>query len=180
MTETFHTGAKRSEVMPRFDLITKELYYRLAQRATGKLRQNGEAVGGALQYGEGNWERGLPTSDVLNHVLNHITTWAEHFRRYLTASGELEDDMQTWQERMDWVQNNMRRMSEIEDDLAGAVWGIMVLMQQEMDGFHHDRRFEDGPLEVQHAPDPVQGGNLRPGRRGNDSDDQRARTRSAD
>jgi len=49
----FPTGAKRSQKMPRYDLIPKCALDRLAQRFTGDIINNIPS-GGALKYGEGN------------------------------------------------------------------------------------------------------------------------------
>lgn len=72
--ETFKSGAKRDRMVAgskdsihvaRYDLITPVGLRRLAETY-------GE---GAEKYGENNWKKGLPMSNVLNHALAHIVTY---------------------------------------------------------------------------------------------------------
>lgn len=142
--EEFKTGAKRSERKPRYDLIPKVAIDRLAKRFTGAEspmnsfagieRAVKEYTGGALKYGECNWEKGLPTSDVINHIYDHLTAYVDAFRRSLKVNNG----------NMFLVKRDMEVASLHEDDLAGAMWGIVVLMHQEsFDGvFHHDDNFK--------------------------------------
>jgi len=127
----FETGAKRSSKMPRYDLIPKVALDRLAQRFTGKLDENNKPDGGALKYGEGNWEKGLPTSDVINHTMNHLTNYMNKFRVALS-------DPNT---NMEYVRSRMVTESIIDDDLAAAMWGLAVLIYQEGTAFFHDDSF---------------------------------------
>jgi hypothetical protein len=38
---------------------------------------------GAAKYGDGNWERGFPVNDILNHAIRHV---------YLHLSGDRTED----------------------------------------------------------------------------------------
>lgn len=139
----FGTGAKRSSTMPRYDLIPHDPLRRIAQRFTGQLivsphggdfaaaAKAQSATGGALKYGECNWEKGMPTSDTVNHTVEHIMRWADAFREALKHH---KGDMSKVRE---WMQTH----SQAEDDLAGAAFGLIVLMQQENTGMFHDDRF---------------------------------------
>lgn len=132
--------------MVRYDLIPKTLWDRLAERFTGHMVPNPDGDkgammpnGGALKYGEGNWEKGLPTSDVINHIINHITSYQENFRNslvYWIMQG-LQDEA-----LMSHVRADMITASEHDDDLAAAVWGIAVLMHQEKTKMFHDSNFK--------------------------------------
>lgn len=137
----FQTGARRSEVKPRYDLIPGTFLRRLANRFTGEMKAPGVATGGALKYGEGNWERGLPTSDVINHVMDHLNSYNDKFRAALTQALNRGDDPH---KAMDWVREHMNQWYLVDDDLAGAAWGLAVLMHQEDTGFFHDTRFPRG------------------------------------
>lgn len=63
----FASGAKRSRVMPRYDLIPREPFERIARRFEGA-----PETGGAYKYGLNNWQKGLPYSDTWNHVQQHL------------------------------------------------------------------------------------------------------------
>lgn len=103
----FESGAKRSEIKPFYAAIPLASIRRLALRATGAPR--GEVLsdtesgfsyeGGSRKYGYGNWRQGLPMEDTFNHVIEHLYRWKESIER-----GEVP----------------------IDDDLAGAAWGIML------------------------------------------------------
>jgi hypothetical protein len=66
-TIQFPTGAVRSadadEV--RFDLITPIGLRRLAETCAE----------GAEKYGEVNWQKGIPASQMLNHAIRHLYLW---------------------------------------------------------------------------------------------------------
>ena len=113
------TGAKRSERVVRYDLIPKIFLERLASRFTGNY--NNPELGGALKYGECNWEKGLVTSDTINHIIDHLNTYTNHFRQMLKYSDG----------NMSQVAESLRSFSDNEDHLAGAAFGIAVLMHQE-------------------------------------------------
>lgn len=136
--QKFKSGAIRSSRMVRFDLIPKCLNERLAQRFTGQII-DGEPDGGALKYGEGNWEKGLPTSDVINHSINHLLNYQEQFRVALTAG--IHEGL-VGEALMNHVRKEMKSASAHDDDLAAAVWGISVLMSQEETGMFHDDNFK--------------------------------------
>jgi hypothetical protein len=72
---TFPTGAVRSNdaASVRFDLITPIGLRRLAETCAE----------GAKKYGDHNWERGIPASEMLNHAIRHI---------YLYLQGDRADD----------------------------------------------------------------------------------------
>lgn len=144
----FSTGAKRSERVARYDLIVQSFLDRLARRCTGELDPKGMATGGALKYGEGNWEKGLPTSDVLNHALQHLHKLAELFRTSLSVaqSSFPEND---WAGKMEYVRIQVAYALTVDDDLGGAAWGLMVLAHQLETGFFHDPLFEQARLASQ-------------------------------
>lgn len=92
----FDSGAKSSELAPRFDLIPYE-----AQRR--------EAVRwglGAQGHGENNWKKGLRDDvfrkDRLNHLIVHIAKWADGDRSddHLAAA-RCNLAMLIWFEEMD-------------------------------------------------------------------------------
>lgn len=68
MTEKiYYTGAKRDDEVDefRFDLIPAEPLKRLARiYATG-----------AKQYGERNWEKGMPNNETINHLFGHLIAY---------------------------------------------------------------------------------------------------------
>jgi hypothetical protein len=131
----FKTGAKRSELKPRYDLIPFSFMYRLAQRFTGRSKTDG----GALKYGEGNWERGLPTSDLISHLEEHVLRLADAFRKSLT---KVTRDEGPWHKRMERVRQDLRGHLDADDDLGAAAWGLAALAEQLETGFYHDTRFE--------------------------------------
>jgi hypothetical protein len=139
------TGAKRSERVVRYDLVPKVFSERVAKRFTGELLvspHGGDfqaaidaqsATGGALKYGECNWERGLVTSDTINHIFDHLNSYANFFREMLKMN---EGDMSQ-------VATGMQNFSKNEDHLAGAAFGLAVLMYQESQhDMHHDDSFK--------------------------------------
>ncbi|MFM2094098.1 MAG: hypothetical protein RIS70_1222 [Planctomycetota bacterium] len=66
---TFPTGAVRSADANdvRFDLITPVGLRRLAETCAE----------GAAKYGDFNWQKGIPASQMLNHAIRHIYLWIE-------------------------------------------------------------------------------------------------------
>ena len=66
-TKQFETGAVRSTDADtvRFDLITPIGLRRLAETYAE----------GAKKYGDYNWLKGFPASDLLNHTIKHIYQW---------------------------------------------------------------------------------------------------------
>ena len=67
LVKTFETGAKRSDDTRsvRFDLISPVALRRLAETYAE----------GAAKYGEYNWQKGIPASNLLNHAINHVYLW---------------------------------------------------------------------------------------------------------
>jgi hypothetical protein len=89
----FPSGAKRAELKPRFDLIPSAPLRRLAARYEM-----------GLKYGEDNWKKGLPLSDTLNHIIDHLLIYRDKQK----TSASIVDDY--------------------DDDLAAAAWGCFALM----------------------------------------------------
>jgi hypothetical protein len=66
--ERFATGAVRgTDVKARYDLIPLVGLRRLAETCAE----------GAGKYGENNWARGIPSSNVINHALAHIANYLD-------------------------------------------------------------------------------------------------------
>jgi hypothetical protein len=66
--ERFATGAVRgADVKARYDLIPLVGLRRLAETCAE----------GARKYGENNWARGIPSSNVINHALAHIANYLD-------------------------------------------------------------------------------------------------------
>lgn len=67
--QTFASGAVRgtdaSDV--RFDLITPIGLRRLAETCAE----------GSKKYGDHNWEKGIPASEMLNHAIRHVYLWIQ-------------------------------------------------------------------------------------------------------
>ena len=65
----FQTGAVRSADADdvRYDLITPVGLRRLAETCAE----------GAHKYGDFNWQKGIPASQMLNHAIRHIYLWLE-------------------------------------------------------------------------------------------------------
>lgn len=63
----FKSGAVRSRDAEetRFDLITP----------IGERRLAATYAEGAAKYGDNNWLKGIPASDLLNHAKRHINLW---------------------------------------------------------------------------------------------------------
>jgi hypothetical protein len=127
---THVTGAKRSARKPRYDLIPTIAVFRLAERFTGEMGPDGP-TGGALKYGANNWRNGLPTSDVYNHVIDHLIHWARQF----------QDAQFLYGDNMVSIRKHMEEYSAIDDHLAGAMWGLCVLMHQEDTTMYFDPHY---------------------------------------
>ena len=101
----FESGAKRSAIMPYYAAIPYSSLRRVALRATGapeghKITDSGfEYEGGSRKYGYGNWARGLPMEDTLNHVLEHLLRWKASIEE-----GQVP----------------------VDDHLSAAAWGILL------------------------------------------------------
>lgn len=62
---TFTTGAKRGTGKPRYDLIPKEALQAWAEAFAE----------GAEKYGLHNWLQGFPSSNLMNHAIDHIYSY---------------------------------------------------------------------------------------------------------
>ncbi len=96
--QRFESGATRSKMDVRYDLIPSAALRRLARRY---------AVGADI-HGDHNWKNGIPASAMVNHLLAHV----DHFR-------DLLEKLQRG-EAVDWSQE--------DDDLAAIAWGAFGLM----------------------------------------------------
>jgi len=67
--QTFSTGATRGTDADnaRFDLITPIGLRRLAETCAE----------GAKKYGDFNWEKGIPATQMLNHAIRHLYLWLQ-------------------------------------------------------------------------------------------------------
>lgn len=66
--DTFATGARRDlspDRTERYDLITPWAWERLAKTYAE----------GSVKYGDRNWEKGIPASNLINHAIRHIVKW---------------------------------------------------------------------------------------------------------
>lgn len=65
--QTFASGAVRGTDAntTRYDLITPIGLRRLAETYAE----------GSQKYGDHNWQKGIPTSDLMNHAIRHIYIW---------------------------------------------------------------------------------------------------------
>lgn len=96
---TFATGAKRERVLDaRYDLLPPCVLERLALRYAL----------GAKKYGDRNYLKGLPLTDVFNHAVEHLYKWFDGYRR-----GALMD----------------------EDHIAAALWNVATLLELTNDVF---------------------------------------------
>ena len=106
------TGAKRSQLMPHYASIDELFLWRLAQVHTGAPkgehrldpRTGFQYHGGDLEYGRGNWRKGLPMVDTFGHLMRHLYDWKE-----MIDQGEMPAN----------------------DELGAAAWNIEVLMHFE-------------------------------------------------
>jgi hypothetical protein len=60
--EFYNTGAKRSHIEGRYDLVPVEGMHRVAAAMAH----------GAQRFGRDNWLKGMPIEDCLNHAIKHI------------------------------------------------------------------------------------------------------------
>ena len=63
----YPSGAKRSDLTARYDLVPAEGLRRAAETMAR----------GAATYGENNWQKGMPLSHCLNHAVAHIFRYLE-------------------------------------------------------------------------------------------------------
>lgn len=96
--ETFSTGAKRVKLgdQVKFDQLSPHALREIAETQAE----------GDKKYGVGNWRKGLPVGDILNHVYNHLNLYQMDLEK-----GKVGQEMGT-----------------DENHLAHAAWGLMVLM----------------------------------------------------
>lgn len=113
--KTFSTGARRSvQVQARFDLIPSHALERLALRYAL----------GASKYGEWNWRRGFPLSDLLNHIVVHMNAYRDRFVATKRLHPTLSDEQIC----------SIVECETVDDDLAGAAWGFFTIMELERTG----------------------------------------------
>ena len=67
---TFESGAQREEAGTRYDLISPIGMWRLAEVYDE----------GSKKYGDRNWEKGIPISNLLSHTIAHIYDYLLGFR----------------------------------------------------------------------------------------------------
>lgn len=112
--QTFASGAKSSEHLLRYDLIPWHIFAeRLAKRYTD----------GAVKYGEFNWQKGLTERmymlDRANHALRHLHRAVELMRA---------QTMPVPEDIAGPTDNTFMAVHMKDDDLAAAMWGIILLM----------------------------------------------------
>jgi hypothetical protein len=120
--KVYSSGARRSEQMPRYDLIPTTGLDRLARRYAE----------GAEKYGEYNWMKGLPIEDTINHVIQHLLTWknAVVWAKNNIPAGLPKDQI------CDFIQSRSRALLIDGDELAAAAWGIFTLMHYDSEGLY--------------------------------------------
>lgn len=107
---TYASGARRSiKVKARYDLVPPLALRRLALRYGL----------GASAYGEFNWQKGMPLSDTLNHVIAHLENFKQRVQDVQDAHRGDESAVLTAL-HLDDLQS--------DDDLAAAMWGCAALM----------------------------------------------------
>jgi len=112
---TFESGAKRSKVIKgRFDLVPTHALRRVAERY---------ALGASL-YGEWNWQKGFPLSDLFNHIQEHLMAYRDRWQKAKEEHPEATDEEVCI----------LIAATTNDDDLAGAAWGILTLMELEKRG----------------------------------------------
>lgn len=115
----FETGARRSSLKPRFDLIPHVFLVRVAHRFGM----------GVPQYGEHNYKKGLPFDDTFNHIIDHLYAYKERRKEYLRQL-ELQEIDPAKVSLLEYVLCK----GEDGDDLAAAAWGIAAIMYLEHAG----------------------------------------------
>jgi len=111
---TFATGAKRSVIMPRYDLLPQTFLKRTSARFEM-----------GLKYGENNYKRGLPFDDTFNHIIDHLYAYKERRKEILIRIEQGESLS---------LAGEMKRLETDGDDLAGAAWGLAAIMYLEQIG----------------------------------------------
>lgn len=112
---TFPTGAQRSALMPRYDLLPKTFL----ERTAGRFELG-------IKYGEHNYKQGLPFDDTFNHIIDHLYAYRERRKAILQAAFEMK--VEPTVEQIDAL---MTASETDGDDLAAASWGIAALMELE-------------------------------------------------
>lgn len=115
---TFTTGAQRSELKPRYDLIPRIALVRLAARFEM-----------GLKYGEHNYKKGLPFDDTFNHIIDHLYNYAQRRKAILQRAHEQGTSMDAG-----ILYATMRNEETDGDDLSAAMWGIAAIMYLEANG----------------------------------------------
>lgn len=110
---THVSGANRSEMKPRYDLIPQCALIRIAARFEM-----------GLKYGEHNYKLGLPFDDTLNHVIDHLLAYKERRKEFQRQTSEGNVSTITLQEFVDYNAPD-------GDDLAAAAWGVIAMMYLE-------------------------------------------------
>lgn len=112
----YESGATRSEIYKaRFDLIPSHALTRLALRYGL----------GAVSYGDLNWLKGMPFSDTLNHIQQHLENAKMRYRRGVGANVGDEDAIRS---------TLCDSFSTEDDDLAAAAWGCFALITMIAEG----------------------------------------------
>lgn len=65
--EKFSSGARREVLEYKYDTIPP-----CAMRRLAKVYYEG-----AQRYGDVNWQKGIPSSNLINHAVNHLMLWLE-------------------------------------------------------------------------------------------------------
>jgi hypothetical protein len=112
---TFSTGAQRSELMPRYDLLPRTFL----ERTAGRFELG-------LKYTEHNYKQGLPFDDTFNHIVDHLWAYRERRKMILQAAAELKQPIDSGQ-----LAELMTASETDGDDLAAAAWGIAAIMELE-------------------------------------------------
>ena len=110
---TFASGAKRSELKPRYDLIPSVALEALARRYAL----------GAERYGEYNWQKGLPFNDVFNHMQDHM----EHFKQWVLEPLAAAEHPGRREDLQKIIATDIQD-GEIDNDLAAIMWGCATLL----------------------------------------------------
>src|SRR5262245_19816535 len=119
--EQYATGAKRSErVRNHFHLLPSQALRRVSQRY---------AMAVPKGYGEYNWLKGFPFSDLFNHVQEHLENAKQQYEHaILTFQGDEDAIIKHLQDSLGSEQA-LLNLSGGEDDLAGAAFGIFCIME---------------------------------------------------
>lgn len=114
----FKSGARRSKVMPRYDLLPAVFLKRVAARFEM-----------GLKYGEHNYKKGLLFDDTLNHIIDHLLAYRERRKELLRQAFEADKPITDVE-----LVARVNESATDGDDLAGAGWGIAAIMYLEDNG----------------------------------------------